>query len=488
MKKWFSFLVVILFLLGGGGASAQEGIYWSAEKKGVYQPLYPYTLSWSDDVLKDGGFDVETESIVKDRTMADLIINVNSSIGARKISGLSTFKELIDRKSFRFPTDGFGDPRQSATFQVGDVFVIEASDGKYVQIRIDQKSANAVHFTYVIEEEKPVDPEPVDPNPVDPVEKDFTQKPQKPTKDPMKEWKVTFSKPVNPATVTSQTVYVKDSSGKIFESTPRVSSDGLIVYVAPRYPYNPLEKYTIYISKEVKSAAGTNLKTGVSMPFVVEADDDNPDEGWHSGLVVNRSELNPYRLYVTWLPSRATNLAGYRLYYRTEGTSEFVRLLDYNDQDYIIPTNEVHIDIKDKSIIGKNVEFYVTLEYWDEKKESARSDINTHLLVDYSGGSGGLPVNNEFFGTWNLELAYVDFGTLTINSNGTYTRTGGPEGNLTGTWEIRPYGFTLVNADNGRDYVVQSYPVKGGIKLLTVTDGKWTDGSPITLYYVEGKR
>ncbi|MEK3935642.1 hypothetical protein MKY41_09990 [Sporosarcina sp. FSL W7-1349] len=59
---------------------------------------------------------------------------------------------------------------------------------------------------------------------------------------------------------------------------------------------------------------------------------------------------------------------------------------------------------------------------------------------------------------------------------------------MTGTWEVRPYGFTLVNADNGRDYVVQSYPVKGGIKLLTVTDGKWTDGSPITLYCVEGKR
>lgn len=550
MKRWFIMVFVMLLCLWGGTVSAQSGtLDWSAEKQGVYQPLLTSNLEWSENVMKDGGFSLASDQVVKDKETADFVISQYGYIGARAIGKLSTFQQPIDKNTYTFPKDGLGYDIRSLSFIRGDVFLIESSDGKYVKIRIDEKSSERVKFTYVVEAEKPA-------------LEQFTPMTAKSTKDPKKEWKITFSKPVAYSTINESTVYVKDANGAIFPTTTRTSQDRLSVYIVPYAPYKAGEKYTIFISKHVKSENGELLKTGVSMVFTVtEADVLVP--GWASGLSFSQTSGEPNYMTIQWNAIQHSDLVGYNIYYRVEGYEQATKLNTYP----ITATQETYIVNKD--LYGKKIDFYLTVSY-KNGKESAASAIKSYTIVNpspqketgwtsglnleqssgkyylswnsesgvvgyyvyqYVEGRGGftrlrnsgsaneyfstnrieltmdpsipsgtlvkyyitLAYNDgtesvrsdiysfktgnqgggdpgdysRFFGSWNLAVTYADLGTLTIHPDGTYTRVGGPEKYLIGKWEVNRYGFVLLDADYGEDYIVDYYPERGGIKLMT---------------------
>ncbi len=380
MKKVFLCMLLFFVILAGGISNsgfAQAGnteVGWSEEKEGVYRPLLSQTLLWSDEVMKFGGFDFDTGTVVTDRTKADVVMNIYSDMGARKVALMDSFAEPLNKNSIVFPTDGFGYPLTSMKIKEKDIFLIEANDGKFIQMRIDRITPSTeVHFTYVVEQDAPAQED----------FKDYKSIGQKSTSDKLKVWTIRFNQPVDAKTVNNNTIYVKDSKGYLLETRLSVSSDNKEVYISPVNSYKNGEKYTIYATNYIKNKSGKNMVKGTIMSFLLDLSNQSPDTD---------EDNNP-------------------------------------DPQY-----------------------------------------------------------SQYYGDWELELAYVPFGDLQVSKDGSYKWTGGPNGSSSGKWEVRDYGFVLVNADGGDDYVIEpSNKNKSGIKLLTVTDGKYNDGSPILIYFCDGK-
>ncbi|MBS4177648.1 Ig-like domain-containing protein [Lederbergia citrea] len=161
-KRAFFLYVLVLYMLGSWlqlhhVQAAGDILYWSEEKTGTYQPLHPYTLEWSGDVLKDGGFDIVSMTITKDKTKADFVMN-QSDIGAAKIVELpkQDLKQQVDLRQITFPENLFG-PQKVCDLKAGGIYLFPMSDGKFAKLRIDQISTNSVKFTFVTETAQPSD-------------------------------------------------------------------------------------------------------------------------------------------------------------------------------------------------------------------------------------------------------------------------------------------------------------------------------------------
>ncbi len=85
--------------------------------------------------------------------------------------------------------------------------------------------------------------------------------------DPLKNWRIKFSKEVDPSTINNYTVRVTSQYGDMVE----VSVSGSVVTV--RHPiggYTPGETYTLHVGAGIRSINGKPLSQPVRMDFTIE--------------------------------------------------------------------------------------------------------------------------------------------------------------------------------------------------------------------------
>lgn len=381
MKKTLCCLLVCLFFFLSGLTSnstfARTGtsVYWSEIKEAVYSPLYGNTLPWSDNVMKFGGYDFDASSITAG-TEADFVMNIYTDIGARKIAESATFGIAIDVNHISFPKDGFGDFIQSMEMSEGDIFLIEASDKNYFQIRIDRILATSVHFSYVMEQDAPAD----DPN-------DFTPMETKYTRDTKKAWTIVLNDEVDFTTVNSNTVSIKDSKGYVFQTTLQLGHDKKRIHIFPVNHYLKDETYTIYVKKDVKNKAGKQLNNGALMSFSFDADEKYPDITSPAQLSGLRSSQSGDILTLSWYSSNANDLAGYHVYYKIEGEKAFVKLNNTVNGGNLFYSSTIELTKGLDHLKGKKAEFYVTAVD-KSQNESIPSDLMT-LTIMHGGTDPG---------------------------------------------------------------------------------------------------
>ncbi|MBL4953246.1 hypothetical protein JK635_13605 [Neobacillus sp. YIM B02564] len=173
-KKPLLLLLVAFFVLASwipqsGARAAGEMLYWSEEDKGVYEPLLAYTLEWSGDVLKYGGFDLDTMTVTTDKNTADVVINQYGDIGARRIAELpqQALTDPVNLDKITFPTDGLGYPLLSLKLKANGLYLIEMDNGQYAKLRIDQSSSTKVTFSFVLQTAEPPEDDDETPPPTD---------------------------------------------------------------------------------------------------------------------------------------------------------------------------------------------------------------------------------------------------------------------------------------------------------------------------------
>lgn len=384
MKRVISLTVLYLCIIVGSfntAVFAQESnrvIHWSEEKDSVYSPLLSFTLPWYDEVLKHGGFDIETESIVTAKDKADFVLNAYSDIGARRIATSDTFGKPLDKKSIIFPTDGLGYPLTSMKIAEGNTYLIEASDGKFVQIRINRISLpTKVEFSYVIEEDVPKEDM-----------SEFTPRDPKYISDDQKVWTLQFNQMMDASTINNHTIYIKDSKGYLLKTTITLGPDKKRIYIYPEERYERDEEYNIYITKDVRSLEGKSMGTGIVMPFELDLNSSYPDMTEPKQIIGLNLINSQGKVKLSWYSSSANDLAGYLVYYRVKGDMKFTKLLK-NNGDELYYTREIELTgIEDFK--GKTVEFYVTAV-----DKSGNESIPSELMSTTfgSGGSGGNNTN-----------------------------------------------------------------------------------------------
>ncbi|USK60456.1 RCC1 domain-containing protein [Peribacillus asahii] len=170
-KKSLLIFIICMFashmLLPSLKVQAAENLtYWSEETEEVYEPLLPYTLEWSGDVLKNGGFDLDSGRITTDKTIADFVINQYGDIGARKIAELpkQSLDEPLNIEDVSFPTDGLGYPLTSLKVKSGSTYLIQLDSGDFTKVHIDQVSSSKVNFTFVVQTDTLPDEDPTLPD------------------------------------------------------------------------------------------------------------------------------------------------------------------------------------------------------------------------------------------------------------------------------------------------------------------------------------
>ncbi|WLR50641.1 Ig-like domain-containing protein [Bacillus tianshenii] len=96
---------------------------------------------------------------------------------------------------------------------------------------------------------------------------DFSRWEQQLTENPKKEWKIHFSEPVKPTTVSRGTVYITNSDSEKIRATVKVSADRKSITVKPLVTYKQGEMYRLIIKNGVTSKNADNLTNTVVMPF-----------------------------------------------------------------------------------------------------------------------------------------------------------------------------------------------------------------------------
>ncbi|WP_075983178.1 RCC1 domain-containing protein [Bacillus massilinigeriensis] len=165
MKRRMSFITVLvaaLFLiqtvLPSANIQAEDNtIYWSEEEEALYQPLHPFVLLWSGDVLESGGYDIDSMSITSDRNKADFVINQYGDIGSNFIAELPN-GDLSDPLYLDDYPNGFGTSK-SLDVKEGSIYLIELDNGDYAKVRIDNYTSTKAQFTFVVQTDPPEDDE-----------------------------------------------------------------------------------------------------------------------------------------------------------------------------------------------------------------------------------------------------------------------------------------------------------------------------------------
>ncbi|GAX91151.1 copper amine oxidase N-terminal domain-containing protein [Effusibacillus lacus] len=150
-KFWAAMLalaMVFSMILLPAPAKAAEQIQWGEVQKGVYDPLHPYTLLWSGDVLSQGGLNLKTMKYSSKSKEVDIVMNQYGDLGATGILELEG-QDLED------PTDSdLAGYTNSVDMQQGKVYLIVLQDGSLAKIRIDRMTLpTKVYFSYVFEKQ-----------------------------------------------------------------------------------------------------------------------------------------------------------------------------------------------------------------------------------------------------------------------------------------------------------------------------------------------
>ncbi|WLR50645.1 CAP-associated domain-containing protein [Bacillus tianshenii] len=86
-----------------------------------------------------------------------------------------------------------------------------------------------------------------------------------------KDWKITFSTPLNQSTINKENIYVVDNSGqRVSEVEVKLSNSKKAIVVDCQEAYEPGETYTLVLSKNIASTSGSGLGERVKMNFTIQ--------------------------------------------------------------------------------------------------------------------------------------------------------------------------------------------------------------------------
>ncbi|WP_159882032.1 copper amine oxidase N-terminal domain-containing protein [Paenibacillus puerhi] len=470
MKSLFTRMLVLLMLsvllVPSGMAQASETTskwYWGETKTGVYQPLHPNTLNWSGNVLDKGGLNLTTLKQTAKPDEADMVINQYGAIGASAILKLEGEK-LEDPT----PRDlkGFSN---SYTLAVGDIYLVMLSTGQYAKVKIDQASpANGasyqqVSFSYVLEskEKAAAEPEPksepkLEPKPDATVNKTSTDAAGR--NKPASTIKLTIGNPYAVVQGNTETLQV-----------PPVVVNGTTLV--------PLRFLAESLGAEVKWDGTERKITLIQEKQTITLWIDKLSATVNGGTTA--LEAAPQIIEdTTVVPIRFISEA-------------FSQLVDYDP------------DTRSITITG---ELGAAVSPSPAKPADAAQEIEKFAVKDYDfdtfAGSYDLWIEGGATNLYDKDTgnyatheytAGAAAGTLTINTDGTYTIK--TTETKSGTWrpskvnEVFGYEDSII-LENGPDNINWTLLVNAnGKTMLSYEAGKWTDGSVMWLpYYIASKR
>ena len=84
-----------------------------------------------------------------------------------------------------------------------------------------------------------------------------------------KMWKIGFNMPIDPSSLTADSVYVLDGKSK-HVTTLQLIDNGYTIQVSPAKNYEKGKSYRLVITSLVQSRSGKALKTPIEFPFYIE--------------------------------------------------------------------------------------------------------------------------------------------------------------------------------------------------------------------------
>ncbi len=82
-------------------------------------------------------------------------------------------------------------------------------------------------------------------------------------------WRIKFSAPLDPSTVNNSNLFVTDMSDNKLKTAIRYNADTQEIEIEPMDAYAKDASYNLYVSKNVKSMGGQNLKESMKLQFKV---------------------------------------------------------------------------------------------------------------------------------------------------------------------------------------------------------------------------
>lgn len=82
-------------------------------------------------------------------------------------------------------------------------------------------------------------------------------------------WRVSFTAPLNPATVNNMNLFVTDTSDNPLKTSIRYDTTGNYIEIEPLEAYAQNQSYILTITKRVESKGGQKLKNEVQLKFRV---------------------------------------------------------------------------------------------------------------------------------------------------------------------------------------------------------------------------
>ena len=92
---------------------------------------------------------------------------------------------------------------------------------------------------------------------------------QKTTSDLKKSWTIKFNKDIDILSINNESVFIKNAQGKKLDVILKKDNSNNGIIVSPKNSYIPGEKYTIFVTKNVKEKNGMHLKEDNYMNFNV---------------------------------------------------------------------------------------------------------------------------------------------------------------------------------------------------------------------------
>lgn len=83
-------------------------------------------------------------------------------------------------------------------------------------------------------------------------------------------WRVSFTAPLNPATVNNMNLYVTDAAEKPLKTSIRYDTTGNYIEIEPLEAYAQKESYILTVTRNVESRGGQKLKNEIKIKFRVE--------------------------------------------------------------------------------------------------------------------------------------------------------------------------------------------------------------------------
>lgn len=80
-------------------------------------------------------------------------------------------------------------------------------------------------------------------------------------------WRIKFSAPLNPSTVTTNNLYVTTSKGELLGAYISYDEASNSIEISPASAYSTTELYTLHITTRVQSRGGQALKEPVQVNF-----------------------------------------------------------------------------------------------------------------------------------------------------------------------------------------------------------------------------